>query len=125
MDFNELFLRGCAQNRLDGVAHALSNGAHPQALTPNGDNSLHLACAFGHHQLIDGLLRAGVDPNQQNAAGLTPAHEAIFGMHSLCLAALLQSPALDLSISDSRGLTAEQSARHTLERQQGQARGGA
>lgn len=120
MDFNEQFLRGCAQNRIDDLAHALSNGAHPQALTPDGDNALHLACAFGHHQLIDGLLRAGVDPNQQNAAGLTPAHEAVVGMHPLCLNALLQSPALDLSATDKNGLTAEQAARQALERQQGQ-----
>ncbi len=77
-----------------------------------------MACAFGHHELIDGLLRAGVDPNQRNAAGLTPAHEAVAGMHPLCLAALLQSPSLDLSVGDSQGLTPEQSARQALERHQ-------
>ncbi len=96
----------------------MSNGAHPQTLTPDGDNALHLACAFGHHQLIDPLLRAGVDPNQRNKAGLTPAHEAVAGMHPLCLAALLQSPSLDLSVTDKNGLTAEQAARQALERHQ-------
>lgn len=107
-----------ARNNSADVAHALSSGAHCQALTTEGDNALHLACAFGHHALIEPLLRAGVDPNQRNAAGLTPAHEAVAGMHPLCLAALLQSPALDLSATDKNGLTAEQAARQALERHQ-------
>lgn len=107
-----------AQNRRDDVAHALSNGAHPQALTPEGDNALHLACAFGHHELIAPLLQAGVDGNQLNGAGRSPAHEAVAGMHPLCLAELLKSPALDLSVTDRNGHTAEQAARKALERQQ-------
>ncbi len=83
----------------------LKLGANPNSLTPDGDNALHLACAFFHNNLIPTLLKAGVNPNTQNNEGQTPAHEAITAINAIGLLALFESSQLDLTLLNKDGLT--------------------
>lgn len=112
---NENFLRSAAQGNTASLGNALKDGANANSLTPDGDNALHLACAFGHADLIATLLDAGTNPNAKNKEGLTPAHEAVINIRPRCLGQLLKSSKLDLRIEDSKGLTAQQTAVRSLQ----------
>uniref|UniRef100_A0A8C5PEM3 Uncharacterized protein n=1 Tax=Leptobrachium leishanense TaxID=445787 RepID=A0A8C5PEM3_9ANUR len=43
-----------------------------------GWTPLHLACYFGHVQVVEDLLKAGADVNVLNDMGDTPLHKAAF-----------------------------------------------
>jgi ankyrin repeat protein len=42
----------------------------------DGDSALHLACLYGHEQLVDLLLARGADVNAKDDSGSTPLHDA-------------------------------------------------
>uniref|UniRef100_A0A3B4G5P8 Oxysterol-binding protein n=1 Tax=Pundamilia nyererei TaxID=303518 RepID=A0A3B4G5P8_9CICH len=46
--------------------------------TCSGWTPLHLACSFGHRDVVEELLKAGADVNLQNNLGDTPLHKAAY-----------------------------------------------
>lgn len=118
MDQNEQFLRAAAIGDLNKCTDALAQGAHPNAITPQGDNALHLACAFGHSHLIKPLIMSGTDPNAFNHDGLTAAHEAVINIRPLSLYQLMDSNGVDWDIRDQKGLTAHQLAQQSMQQVQ-------
>ncbi|TKS79790.1 Oxysterol-binding protein-related protein 1 [Collichthys lucidus] len=44
----------------------------------SGWTSLHMACYFGHREVVEELLKAGADANLQNNMGDTPLHKAAY-----------------------------------------------
>ncbi|XP_068427098.1 oxysterol-binding protein-related protein 1-like [Clinocottus analis] len=46
--------------------------------TSSGWSPLHLACYFGHRDVVEELLKAGADANVQNNMGDTPLHKAAY-----------------------------------------------
>ncbi|XP_016898081.1 oxysterol-binding protein-related protein 1-like isoform X2 [Cynoglossus semilaevis] len=43
-----------------------------------GWTALHMACYFGHREVVEELLKAGADVNVQNSVGDTPLHKAAY-----------------------------------------------
>ena len=62
---------GRVQEALDLLASVPAN-----ARGVDGDSALHLACLYGHEQLVDLLLARGADVNAKDDSGSTPLHDA-------------------------------------------------
>ncbi|TBV69364.1 ankyrin repeat domain-containing protein [Pseudoxanthomonas winnipegensis] len=106
------FLYAACRGNLAGCERAINDGAFPNAATDQGDTALHLACAFGHAELVPYLVSLGVDANAQNRDGLTPMHECVIeAAHPECLAALLATGQADTAIRNKAGMTPEQCVR--------------
>lgn len=68
-----------ALNKRNRMAELLSlDLAQAKAFSPDGFTALHLACFFGHPNLVEMLLRYGADPNarSRNAMSVMPLHSA-------------------------------------------------
>lgn len=112
---NEHYLRGSATGDLELCQLAISQGCDVNARTVEGDNALHLACAFGHPDLVPELIQFGTNTNDLNHDGLTPAHEAVINARPRSLMALMvYGQDVNWDIQDPQGRTVQQVAEETL-----------
>jgi len=96
----------CAQGDLEGVQYLLGNGDDPSQ--PNEEGLLPLATAafWGFSDIVDILLKYGVNVDGQNMSNKwTASHCAAFQGHGKVLMKLLDCGP-DLSMLDSKGRTA-------------------
>merc|ERR1711977_203436 len=93
MDLNRLQQRMAAmsakpESRSDGLfpcckaMQGIKAGRPANLETPDrrGKTPMQYACFMGHDECIEALVSAGVDPNAQNANGMTPLHFAAMSM---------------------------------------------
>lgn len=100
-------------NDLTNLKKALAAGANPNAVdglvtstgASAGHTALMAAAQYGHDEAIAVLLKAGADPNRQDANGDTALHHAVGGKKSGATAVLVAAGA-DLNILDQNGYTA-------------------
>uniref|UniRef100_A0A3Q0SBX1 Oxysterol-binding protein n=1 Tax=Amphilophus citrinellus TaxID=61819 RepID=A0A3Q0SBX1_AMPCI len=57
---------------------SLNINCRSSSKTCSGWTPLHLACSFGHRDVVEELLKAGADVNLQNNLGDTPLHKAAY-----------------------------------------------
>nr|XP_029133456.1 oxysterol-binding protein-related protein 1-like [Labrus bergylta] len=65
------------QSRIDRNS-SLNVNCRSKSKTSSGWTALHLACYFGHRDVVEELLKAGADANLQNNMGDTPLHKAAY-----------------------------------------------
>ncbi|XP_044149396.1 oxysterol-binding protein-related protein 1 isoform X3 [Bufo gargarizans] len=111
----EKLLHDARNGNLDGV-RALLEGYRKGQITVNIDCKgksksnmgwmpLHLACYFGHREVVEDLLKAGADINVLNDMGDTPLHRAAFTGRKELVMLLLESNA-DTTVINGEGETA-------------------
>ncbi|CAE7441667.1 AKR2B [Symbiodinium natans] len=59
-------------NRIAVVKLLLDSRANPFAVDSNGNSGLHYAAGYGRKELLEYLLKVGINMNQRNAQGQTP-----------------------------------------------------
>ncbi|XP_030258668.1 oxysterol-binding protein-related protein 1-like isoform X2 [Sparus aurata] len=65
------------QSRVD-QSSSLNVNCRSRSKASSGWTPLHLACYFGHRDVVEELLKAGADGNLQNSMGDTPLHKAAY-----------------------------------------------
>ncbi|KAM6963326.1 oxysterol-binding protein-related protein 1 [Aplochiton taeniatus] len=88
LDPEEQFLRHARNGDLPGIQRLLMSKIKEETLidinckgkskSNLGWTPLHLACYFGHREVVEELLKAGADVNLLNNVGDTPLHKAAF-----------------------------------------------
>ncbi|XP_036442648.1 oxysterol-binding protein-related protein 1 isoform X1 [Colossoma macropomum] len=88
LDPEEQFLRDARNGNLQGIQRLLMSKIKEEAKfdinckgkskSNFGWTALHLACYFGHRDVVEELLKAGADGNLTNNVGDTPLHKAAF-----------------------------------------------
>merc|ERR1712007_86189 len=69
-------------NRIAVVKLLLDNRANPFAVDAQGNSGLHYAAGYGRKELLEYLLKIGVNVNQSNAKGQTPLAVASINKHT-------------------------------------------
>ncbi|KAM4552148.1 oxysterol-binding protein-related protein 1-like isoform 3-T3 [Odontesthes bonariensis] len=72
-----LLIQGLLQSRMDQNS-SLNTNCRSVSKNTSGWTALHLACNSGHRDVVEELLRAGVDVNLQDNMGDTPLHKAAY-----------------------------------------------
>ncbi|KAJ8375944.1 hypothetical protein SKAU_G00065240 [Synaphobranchus kaupii] len=100
VDPEEQFLHNARNGNLEGIQQLLvSNVQEKTRININckgkskcnlGWTPLHLACYFGHRDVVEELLKAGADVNLPNNMGDTPLHKAAFTGRKEVVMLLLQ-----------------------------------
>ncbi|XP_062868500.1 oxysterol-binding protein-related protein 1 isoform X2 [Trichomycterus rosablanca] len=100
LDPEEQFLQGARNGDLDGIQKLLMSKIKEETkfdINCKGKNRsnfgwspLHLACYFGHNDVVEELLKAGADANLTNNVGDTPLHKAAFTGRKEVVMLLLQ-----------------------------------
>ncbi|CAJ1072335.1 oxysterol-binding protein-related protein 1-like isoform X1 [Xyrichtys novacula] len=70
-------IQGLLQSRVDQNI-SLNLNCRSKSKASAGWTALHLACYFGHRDVVEELLKAGADSNVQNNMGDTPLHKAAY-----------------------------------------------
>ncbi|XP_035268592.1 oxysterol-binding protein-related protein 1 isoform X2 [Anguilla anguilla] len=83
LDPEEQFLRNARNGNLQGIQKLLTRtriniNCKGKSKSNFGWTPLHLACYFGHRDVVEELLKAGADMNLPNNMGDTPLHKAAF-----------------------------------------------
>uniref|UniRef100_A0A8B9LCX7 Oxysterol-binding protein n=1 Tax=Astyanax mexicanus TaxID=7994 RepID=A0A8B9LCX7_ASTMX len=88
LDPEEQFLRDARNGNLQGIQKLLMSkikeevkidvNCKGKSKSNFGWTPLHLACYFGHRDVVEELLKAGADANLTNNVGDTPLHKAAF-----------------------------------------------
>uniref|UniRef100_A0A8C1V1C7 Oxysterol-binding protein n=1 Tax=Cyprinus carpio TaxID=7962 RepID=A0A8C1V1C7_CYPCA len=96
----ERFLRDARNGNLEGIQELLMSKIKEEAeidinckgksKSNHGWTPLHLACYFGHKDVVEALLKAGADANLPNNVGDTPLHKAAFTGRNEVVMLLLQ-----------------------------------
>jgi ankyrin repeat protein len=82
--------RAAAAGSLRHCTALISNGAHVDAVDPDGETPLHSAAQCGHASVITYLIKtAGADVNASSNKGITPLLLATHGGHAAAVAALV------------------------------------
>ncbi|XP_051551012.1 oxysterol-binding protein-related protein 1-like isoform X2 [Myxocyprinus asiaticus] len=94
------FLRDARNGNLEGIQRLLMSKIKEEAKidinckgkskSNHGWTPLHLACYFGHKDVVEVLLKAGADANLPNNVGDTPLHKAAFTGRKEVVMLLLQ-----------------------------------
>uniref|UniRef100_A0A8C1AJI0 Oxysterol-binding protein n=1 Tax=Cyprinus carpio carpio TaxID=630221 RepID=A0A8C1AJI0_CYPCA len=94
------FLRDARNGNLEGIQELLMSKIKEEAeidinckgksKSNHGWTPLHLACYFGHKDVVEALLKAGADANLPNNVGDTPLHKAAFTGRNEVVMLLLQ-----------------------------------
>uniref|UniRef100_A0A671SXD8 Oxysterol-binding protein n=1 Tax=Sinocyclocheilus anshuiensis TaxID=1608454 RepID=A0A671SXD8_9TELE len=100
LDPEEQFLRDARNGNLEGIQKLLMSKIKEEAKidinckgkskSNHGWTPLHLACYFGHRDVVEALLKAGADVNLPNNVGDTPLHKAAFTGRKEVVMLLLQ-----------------------------------
>lgn len=91
-------VQNVASNRRVGVNCALAESL---------DTPLHVACLYGHREIVQWLLRKGANVNAVNAIGSTPLHKvAISKFDQFFVASSLIKAGADTTLRNSMGLLA-------------------
>uniref|UniRef100_A0A673NDZ1 Oxysterol-binding protein n=1 Tax=Sinocyclocheilus rhinocerous TaxID=307959 RepID=A0A673NDZ1_9TELE len=100
LDPEEQFLRDSRNGNLEGIQKILMSKIKEEAKidinckgkskSNHGWTPLHLACYFGHRDVVEALLKAGADVNLPNNVGDTPLHKAAFTGRKEVVMLLLQ-----------------------------------
>uniref|UniRef100_A0A8C2D2V4 Oxysterol-binding protein n=1 Tax=Cyprinus carpio TaxID=7962 RepID=A0A8C2D2V4_CYPCA len=100
LDPEERFLRDARNGNLEGIQELLMSKIKEEAeidinckgksKSNHGWTPLHLACYFGHKDVVEALLKAGADANLPNNVGDTPLHKAAFTGRNEVVMLLLQ-----------------------------------
>lgn len=100
LDPEELFLRDARNGNLEGIQRLLMSKIKEEAKidinckgkskSNHGWTPLHLACYFGHKDVVEVLLKAGADANLPNNVGDTALHKAAFTGRKEVVMLLLQ-----------------------------------
>uniref|UniRef100_A0AAR2LJY2 Oxysterol-binding protein n=1 Tax=Pygocentrus nattereri TaxID=42514 RepID=A0AAR2LJY2_PYGNA len=100
LDPEEQFLRDARNGNLHGIQRLLMSKIKEEAKfdinckgkskSNFGWTPLHLACYFGHRDVVEELLKAGADANLTNNVGDTPLHKAAFTGRKEVVMLLLQ-----------------------------------
>uniref|UniRef100_A0A672JZM5 Oxysterol-binding protein n=1 Tax=Sinocyclocheilus grahami TaxID=75366 RepID=A0A672JZM5_SINGR len=100
LDPEEQFLRDSRNGNLEGIQKLLMSKIKEEAKidinckgkskSNHGWTPLHLACYFGHRDVVEALLKAGADVNLPNNVGDTPLHKAAFTGRKEVVMLLLQ-----------------------------------
>merc|ERR1711879_397638 len=69
-------------NRIAVVKLLLDQRANPYSVDSSGNSGLHYAAGYGRKELLEYLLKIGVNVNQANAKGQTPLAVATINKHS-------------------------------------------
>uniref|UniRef100_A0A673J489 Oxysterol-binding protein n=1 Tax=Sinocyclocheilus rhinocerous TaxID=307959 RepID=A0A673J489_9TELE len=95
LDPEEHFLRDARNGNLEGIQKLLMSKIKEEAeidinckgksKSNHGWTPLHLACYFGHKDVVEALLKAGADANLPNNVGDTPLHKAAFTGRKVCI----------------------------------------
>ncbi|XP_021329131.1 oxysterol-binding protein-related protein 1 isoform X1 [Danio rerio] len=103
LDPEEQFLRDARNGNLEGIQRLLMCKIKEEAnidinckgksKSNHGWTPLHLACYFGHRDVVEALLKAGADANLPNNVGDTPLHKAAFTGRKEVVMLLLQHDA--------------------------------
>jgi ankyrin repeat protein len=67
---------------------------------------LHVACEYGHVEVVETLLLRGASALQRDAGGLLPLHVAARRGHAACIPPLVKAAASAINATDRRGRTA-------------------
>ncbi|XP_051549774.1 oxysterol-binding protein-related protein 1 isoform X2 [Myxocyprinus asiaticus] len=96
----EKFLRDARNGNLEGIQRLLMSKIKEEAKidinckgkskSNHGWTPLHLACYFGHKEVVEVLLKAGAEANLPNNVGDTPLHKAAFTGRKEVVMLLLQ-----------------------------------
>ncbi|XP_068196852.1 oxysterol-binding protein-related protein 1-like isoform X2 [Antennarius striatus] len=76
-DGNSSHIHKLLQSRTEQKA-SLNINCTSRSKASIGWTALHLACYFGHRDVVEELLKAGANANMQNQAGDTPLHKAAY-----------------------------------------------
>ncbi|XP_059399305.1 oxysterol-binding protein-related protein 1 isoform X1 [Carassius carassius] len=100
LDPEEQFLRDARNGNLEGIQKLLMSKIKEEAKidinckgkskSNHGWTPLHLACYFGHKDVVETLLKNGADANLPNNVGDTPLHKAAFTGRKEVVMLLLQ-----------------------------------
>ncbi|XP_056303759.1 oxysterol-binding protein-related protein 1 isoform X2 [Danio aesculapii] len=103
LDPEEQFLRDARNGNLEGIQRLLmckikeevniDINCKGKSKSNHGWTPLHLACYFGHRDVVEALLKAGADANLPNNVGDTPLHKAAFTGRKEVVMLLLQHDA--------------------------------
>jgi ankyrin repeat protein len=86
-------------------------GADVNAKRIDDETALMLAAWSGHIKIIEALLEAGAEVNAKGGQfGGTALHCALYETHEDALDVLRQAPGVDLSLTDSQGMTVKEQA---------------
>ncbi|XP_051979637.1 oxysterol-binding protein-related protein 1 isoform X2 [Xyrauchen texanus] len=100
LDPEEKFLRDARNGNLEGIQRLLMSKIKEEAKidinckgkskSNHGWTPLHLACYFGHKDVVEVLLKTGAEANLPNNVGDTPLHKAAFTGRKEVVMLLLQ-----------------------------------
>ncbi|XP_047450936.1 relA-associated inhibitor [Mugil cephalus] len=103
-----LLLDGALVGELETVQRAVQEMTDPSQPNDEGITGLHNAICGGHHQVVDFLVRIGVNVSAQDSHGWTPLHcAASCNDRNLC-EFLVRSGAAVMAMTESDGATASQ-----------------
>ena len=100
------FIRAAQQGNLDALKDLLETEVdNVNVGNVHGESALHFACAFGHGDCVEWLLRNGAVVDKKSAGGATPLHMAATQGHLDVLKQLAAAKA-DVQAKTARGATA-------------------
>lgn len=80
-------------------------GFYPEAINSNGDSFLHIAVNSDKKTVVKYLLESGVNPNMQDADGITPIFDCVGKNPDIDMARILLEGGANPNIADNNGRT--------------------
>lgn len=87
------------------VSHLLVKGSDYNEQDSSGHNALHYACAYGHEDIIEILLKAGTDININSFWNIKPISTALLKNHFGIVRKLINNSNINFNSPDNQGKT--------------------